>query len=58
MFHWLDRLSDESHASHRTAAHYHMWYVVTYGALIGLYVGAIAFHWAAARRHRKDARCP
>ena len=56
MFAWLDRISDESHQSHRTAARYHMAYVVTYGALIGLYVGAIAFHWAAAARHARDTR--
>ena len=51
MFAWLDSLSNESHRSETTAGRYHLGYVGVYAVLIGLYIGAIAFHLAAARRH-------
>ena len=55
MWKWLDRLADESHKSQIVAGRYHLGYVAAYGALIGLYACAMAFHWAAAKRHFRAA---
>lgn len=54
MWKWLDRISDESHESHAVAARYHLGYVVVYGVLVALYLGAMSFHWSATKRHWRE----
>ena len=54
MWAWLDRVSNESHQSHRTAGYYHLGYVAVYGLLVALYLGAMSFHWRATKRHWKE----
>jgi len=52
MLGWLRRLADESHESERVAERWHRLHAITYGLLILEYVAAIAWHLAAASRHR------
>lgn len=52
---WLNRLTDEHHASERLAARWHRLHALVYGGLVGLYVGAIVWHLAAAARHDRES---
>lgn len=58
MLQWLHKLSDESHASHQLAAHWHLAHALAYGVLVGLYLGAAIWHLDAADRHRKTPSTP
>ena len=52
MLGWLRKLADESHESERVAEQWHRLHAITYGILILEYVAAIAWHLAAASRHK------
>jgi hypothetical protein len=55
VFRFLREFGAESHADERLAARWHGLHVVAYGLLIFFYCGSIAWHLAAAARHRRAA---
>ena len=53
MWAWLKNLGSENHADERLAERWHLLHAGAYGLVILLYCGSIAFHLAAASRHRR-----
>lgn len=56
MIGWFKHFARENHADERMAARWHVAHAVTYGVLIVLYAGSIAWHVIAASRHRAAAQ--
>lgn len=56
MLGWLKHFGSENHADERIAERWHIGHAMAYGVLILLYCGSIAWHVAAAARHRAAAR--
>ena len=56
LFKLLREFASESHADERVAAKWHVGHAVAYGVLIVQYSLAIAWHLAAAGRHRAAAK--
>ena len=56
MFGWLSRLAAEGHRSEEVAKKFHLGQAVVYGLLCLGYFCMIAYHWAAANRHREAAK--